>query len=252
MSIRLTKIIRHPIKAHGREALASVLLSEGRCLPYDRHWAVAHDLSKFDAENPAWTPCSSFQRAARTPAVMAISASFDEESGLLTLTHPELGAITFDPDAPEDAARFIAWVAPISPTERFRPVALVKAPGQGMTDSDWPSVSINNLATNAAVSQHLGQELSMYRWRGNLWIDGMPAFAEAELIGKEVKIGEAVLRVEEPIGRCRATAINPETGVQDADTLAALRALCGEQNFGVVARVIRGGEIAPGDEMEIL
>lgn len=252
MTIRLTKIIRHPIKAHGREALASVLLSEGACLPYDRHWAVAHDLSKFDPEHPSWTPCSSFQRAARTPAVMAIAAAFDEASGRLTLTHPALGEITFAPDDPDEAARFIAWVAPISPAERFRPVALVKAPGQGMTDSDWPSISINNLASNAAVGAHLGQDLSMFRWRGNLWIDGLEAFAEHALVGKEVRIGEAVLRVEETIGRCRATTVNPETGESDADTLAALRALIGEQTFGVTTRVIRGGRIAAGDQMEIL
>jgi len=250
MTGTLAHIFRHPIKAHGREALASVLLSEGACLPWDRHWAVAHGRSKFDADAPEWTPCSQFQRGARTPGLMAIEARFDEASGVMVLTHPALAPLEFLPET--EGSALVEWLGPISPGGDFAPVALVSAPGRGMTDSDFPSISLNNLSSNTALAQYMGVDLSIHRWRGNLWLEGFEPFAEMGWIGREVRIGEARLRVEERIGRCKATTANPATGEVDADTLAGLRGLIGAQDFGVYAVVISPGRIAPGDKIEVL
>ena len=62
---------RHPIKAHGREALERVELLEGQTMPFDRQWAVAHELS--DADGSAWAHCRKFTRASESPSVQAIS-----------------------------------------------------------------------------------------------------------------------------------------------------------------------------------
>lgn len=250
MTGTLAHIFRHPIKAHGREELASVVLSAGAALPWDRHWAVAHDLSKFDPSAPAWTPCPNFQRGARTPAVMAIAARLDEGTGRMHLTHPDLPPLDFDPET--EGARLIDWLAPISPVERFRPVALVRAPGVAMTDSDYPTVSIKNLASNAALGAYMGQDLSIHRWRGNLWLDGLAPWVEFDWIGRQLRIGDTLLEVRERVGRCKATTANPATGIVDADTLKGLRETVGAQDFGVFAVVVKGGEIAPGAKVEVI
>lgn len=246
MTATVAHLVRHPIKAHGREELASVRLSEGAALPGDRYWAVAHAGSKFDPAHPAWTPCGQFQRAARTRTLMAIDSRWDEAAGEMRLTHPALPPLTFRPET--EGGRLIDWLAPISPQDGpFRPVALVAAPGRAMTDSDFPSISINNLASNAALGGHLGQDLSIHRWRGNIWLDGLEPWAERDWIGRTLRIGGARLRIEEPIGRCKATTGNPDTGESDADTLGALDDLLGVQEFGVYATVIAAGEVARGD-----
>ena len=51
MSGVLKDIWRHPLKSHGRENLQSVKLSVGQSLPWDRHWAVAHDSAKKDIDS---------------------------------------------------------------------------------------------------------------------------------------------------------------------------------------------------------
>ena len=71
----------------------------------------------------------------------------------------------------------------------------------------------------------------------------------APLVGRRLRIGGAVLSVEVRIGRCLATATDPETGQRDADTLGALRAGWGAQEFGVYAEVVSGGRVALGDEL---
>jgi MOSC domain-containing protein YiiM len=52
--------------------------------------------------------------------------------------------------------------------------------------------------------------------------------------------------------RCLATTANPDTGLRDADTLGALNALCGHQDFGLYARVIEPGTLSLDDTLELL
>ena len=240
MTIRLAHICRHPIKAYGREMLASVRLSTGEGLPFDRQWAVAHEAAKLV---PGWNPCMNFTRGAKAPALMAVTARLDEATQRVTLAHPTAGEITVAPDEAEDQARLLAWAGPLVPAGRARPAAVVRA-GVALTDSDFPSVSVLSLASLAALSQRMGMELSIHRWRANLWLEGAEPWAEWGWIGQRFRLGDAVLEVVERITRCTATAVNPETGVIEGNTLAALEAGYGHQDFGVYARVIEGGEIA--------
>lgn len=244
---RLTRITRHPIKGHGREHLASVSLSPGACLPFDRHWAVAHEAARLQ---DGWSPCANFARGAKAPQLMAVTSRLDEATGQVALSHPDRGTLVFRPDDEKDLPRFLDWVRPLNPPDRAQPARIVTA-GRGMTDSDFPSVSILSDASLRALSDRMGVALSPDRFRGNLWIDGAEPFAEFDWIGREIRIGEAVLRIEERITRCLATTVNPETGARDADTLKGLEAGFGHQDFGVYATVTTGGRIAVGTEWEL-
>jgi uncharacterized protein len=244
----LAAIWRHPIKSHGREMLASVVLTAGQTLPWDRHWAVAHDAARL-GDPGEWAPCVNFSRGAKTASLMAIEASFSEASGQVTLRHPDRPVLTFDPDG--DATKFLDWVRPLCPTDRARPDRMVSAGTRGMTDTDYPSLSILNLASNADLSARMGADLSPLRWRGNLWVEGAEAWAEERWAGRRVSIGDAMLEVIEPIVRCKATTANPDTGRIDADTLGGLSAARGQQTFGVYARVVSGGTVRAGDVVEL-
>ena len=245
MSQRLARICRHPIKAHGREDLASVLLSAGACLPGDRRWAVAHEAAKLV---PGWNPCNNFHRGAKAPHLMAITAELHDDT--VTLRHPSRPDLTFRPDNPADQPAFLEWVGPLSPPNRSQPTKIISAE-RGMTDSDFPSVSIHTTASLAALAKHMRIPLSADRFRGNLWLEGAAPFAEFDWIGRDIRIGSAVLTVKERITRCRATMANPETGLVDADTLGALKAAYGHQDFGVYAVVKQGGTIACNDEWSL-
>lgn len=248
MTAALAHICRHPIKSHGREDLMSVLLTAGEGLPFDRHWAVAHDAAKLAA---GWNPCVNFARGAKAPGLMAVSARLDQASAAVTLMHPAKPDLTFQPDRAADLGRFLDWVRDLNPADRAQPVQIVKAE-VAMTDTDFPSVSIFGLASNRDLSARMGQDLSPHRWRGNLWVEGLAPWAEFDWVGQDVQIGDAILHVEERIVRCKATSANPATGQIDADTLGALQDAIGQQEFGVYARVISGGKVALGDGVTLL
>jgi uncharacterized protein len=247
MSVWLAHICRHPIKGHGRETLASVRLSAGACLPYDRHWAVAHEAAKLTG---GWVPCANFARGAKAPTLMAVTSTLDEATGTIALRHPDRPDLRFRPDDPTDLPAFLDWITPLSPPDRARPAQIVSV-GRGMTDSDFPSVSILSLASLADLSARMGHDLSIHRWRGNLWLDGLEPWAEWGWIGRTLRIGEAEFKIEERITRCRATSADPDTGVIDADTLGALDAAYGHQDFGLYATVTKGGLIATGDKVTL-
>ena len=247
MTGRLAQICRHPIKGHGREALASVRLLAGECMAWDRHWAVAHEAAKLV---PGWNRCVNFARGAKAPALMAITSVLDEATATIALHHPERGEITLRPDDPADLPRFLEWVTPLNPPDRAQPVTIVKA-DRGMTDTQLPALSILSTNSLADLSARMGIELSKDRWRGNLWLDGLEPWAELDWVGKHLSIGNTVLKIEERIERCSATTVDPETGIVNAPTLVALTTHFGHQDFGLYGIVVESGPIAVGDEWRL-
>jgi uncharacterized protein YcbX len=249
MTATLARIVRHPIKSAGYEELGAVTLAAGAAMPWDRHWAVVHAAATCGPRPSGWEPKMNFLRGWAEPALMAIRARLDPEGRQLRLVHPARPTVILWPD--DEPARLIDWLRPLWPDTRPEPAAVVHVPGQAMSDVPDPWIAIGNLASNRALGQRLGQVLSIHRWRANLWLDGLAPWEEFDLPGREIAIGPVRLRVEERITRCRATAANPDTGRLDADTLGALEAGYGHQDFGVYARVLTPGTVRIGDPVAL-
>jgi len=72
------------------------------------------------------------------------------------------------------------------------------------------------------------------------------------MVGERLRVGAAELDIVEPIGRCRATEANPETGQRDANTLAALEDGWGHTQFGIYGMVRKGGRVSLGDTASLV
>ena len=241
----LAQIWRHPIKGIGAEALEQVKLTKNRPLPLDRAWAV---LTGDATDTGQWQPCRNFARGCYGPELMAVTARVD--GATVTLSHPRLEDLTIDPVT--DSAQLVDWITGIYPPERPAPKQLISAPVEGMADANFASVAILGLGSLDALSEVLQQSMDPRRFRGNLWLSGLPPFAELDLVGATLRVGEAELVVKERIERCRATEANPDTGARDANTLQALRTRWGHRDFGVKAVVTKGGTVSLGDTVTVL
>lgn len=249
--MRVASLWRHPIKAHGVEPLDAVTLSPGQTMPWDRVWAIADARARIEPGTHDWARCINFSRGAKSPSLMAIRARVDEAARRIHLSHPDQTPLDVDPDDPDDARALVEWAAALANPDRPRPAFVVRA-NTGMTDSDYPTVSLLNRASLAALGQAVGKPLAEERFRGNVWLEDLPAFAEFDLVGRDLRLGNATVHVTERITRCTATMVDPETGIPDADTLGALRANWGHQDFGVYFTVTDGGRVAVGDPVGTL
>lgn len=244
MTGTVTEIWRHPIKSHGREPLDRVALFVGQTLPYDRLWAVAHE--EADADGSKWVSCHSFSRGSKAPQLNAIWAKLDETPEQITLTHPQRAPLTFHPDT--EADKLIAWTQGFIPDNRAQSARIVRAETNGFPDTK-DTITIGNMSSHRAVEQRHGAPLSSHRWRCNFWVDGLAPWEEFDWIDREIRIGDAILRVTERTDRCLLTTANPETGQRDADTLAALDHW-GHRDFTVRAEVVTAGVVAKGDTVQ--
>ena len=252
MSAHLAHIRRHPIKSIGGEGLEHVTLAAARRLPGDREWAVVTEAgernagaSETDEEPDRWLPKSCFVRGVSSAEVQAISGGWQGDR--LTLSQPNQSDLTFDPAT--EGARLIDWLRPLWPADGPAPTRLVRGAAI-WTDQKWPWLSILSLSSLAALEAKVGHKLGLHRWRGNLWIDGWEAFAERDMIGQIIRIGDTELRVTDHIGRCDATSADTDTGQKDLDMVATLENLYGHHDFGILAEVVTGGEIAIGDAVQ--
>ena len=110
-------------------------------------------------------------------------------------------------------------------------------------------VSIINLASVAAIETMVGVPVHPLRFRANLYVAGWPAWHEFSLLGREIAIGAARLKVTKRIARCAAINVDPDTGMRD---LAIPATLMRDASITRIAASTRrgdraGGEIAPGD-----
>ena len=92
-------------------------------------------------------------------------------------------------------------------------------------------------------------EADAARFRATLVVETDEPWIEYTWLGREVRVGDALIRVGGAIPRCAVIDHHPETGIKDRRLLKALvqqrpvnRA--GEPMFGVYAEVVRAGVVA--------
>jgi hypothetical protein len=250
MNATVATILRYPVKGLGAETLDGVTLTAGAHLPGDRVWALAHGGSSYDAGAPAWVPRRNFVQTAQTPELARTETSLAAD-GRVRVAHPLHEPITVDPDDPAGAARLCAWIRDVAGHRQPGPYRVARLRNAALTDVPDAHLSILSDASLEALSQVAGRSVERRRFRGNLWLAGWEPWAEFGLIGRVLRVGSMRLAITERIGRCNATTASPVNGERDLAVLDLLERHFGHTDFGVYARVIEGGTIAPGDAVTV-
>ena len=113
-------------------------------------------------------------------------------------------------------------------------------------------MSIINLASVAAIEGMVGAPVHPLRFRGNVYVEGWPAWSELDLVGKELKISrDARLKIVKRIVRCAATNVDPDTGIRDLEVPQSAAAHTRSRQLRDLCRGGRGRGDCGGDEVEI-
>jgi uncharacterized protein YcbX len=123
---------------------------------------------------------------------------------------------------------------------------IVHAPGHSFSDVAAKCVHIVNMASVRELERVAGRTVDPLRFRANLYLEGLPPWAEFAWLDKEIAIGDVRLRVFTRTQRCEATNVDPEIGVRDMAIPATLLRTWGHSDFGVYGKVVAGGTLTVG------
>lgn len=246
---RVISLWRHPVKGFTPEHLDDVVLTAGAHFPCDRMFAIEDGPSGFDPAAPVHISKMRFTVLARLPKIAAIRTRFDDASGVLTASHPDFGDIQAQMSEAAGRDALAAWVTQVLGEDARGTLKVLPAPdGHRFMDSRTGFVSIINLASVRDLEAKTGRVIDPLRFRGNILVDGWPAWSEHMLAGKTVTLGGAALNGLKPITRCAATHVDPATAEADMNLTAALHQHYGHMDCGLYAEVVTGGRVATGDE----
>ncbi len=156
-------------------------------------------------------------------SLAALQSRFDSGTGRLEIWRDSrmlLDISVDDPSGVREAEEFMS--SHLSLGAENRPV-LARAGESRFTDVSVRSelmmnaVSLINLNTVRDFERRIGKAVDPLRFRANIYFDGWPECEELDLVGREIRIGDACLRVCLRTRRCPATQVNPQTSERDID-----------------------------------
>lgn len=179
----------------------------------------------------------------------------DWADGVLSIALPD-GRVVADRPEPGEALRarwdmdlevdaeLVAgpWAAALSEA-CGEPIRLARVAGER---GGWSGFPVSVIGGPSIDALGLGP-IDPRRFRMLVETAGGAPFQEDGWIGREVRIGDAVVRVEEACARCAVTTVDPETGERDTDALRAMVAAKGAADLGVYASVVEPGTVRVGD-----
>ncbi|RWZ53009.1 MOSC domain-containing protein [Labedella phragmitis] len=253
---RIASIVRYPVKGlPGVVAEGDVALRPGSGLRWDRSHAIEN--GRVRVESPAaWNSREAYFHVARYEEIVRFGVALDAAEGdapVLTLTAPDGRSASAPVDEATDHAFAVtALLRGALDAGPAGPVRLIRTGVAGLWD--WPDAHLSfiNLATVAALEGEAGATVDPRRFRGNVLLEGLPAWGELDLLGRRVRVGDAVLEFFQPTDRCRATTIDPVAGVSNLNVPALLASRYGHMYCGVYARVVSGGTVRAGDALEVV
>jgi uncharacterized protein YcbX len=142
------------------------------------------------------------------------------------------------------------------------PLGLVAMPPErpGIDRGRDGAVTLLSVASLERLAREAGatEPVDGRRFRMTFGVEGLEAHEEDGWIDRDVRVGEALVRVGGNVGRCAATTRQPDTGVVDFKTLHYLKAYRDEVPtteplpFGVHARVVEPGRVRVGDAVALV
>lgn len=260
---RVVALYRYPLKGFTPEhCTALTVLPEGR-VAGDR--ILAFRFANAPVADDQW--CRKYEGVvlANTPGLARLGTQFDHSQLRLKIA---LGDQLLAEEGLDDAGRkrmveaLTAYVLTLKehPLRNHPDRLPLKLIGDGVTpryqDNEAGQVTLHSRETIASAAAAMRDpKLSEHRFRSNIAIEGIEAWAEQSWLGRSIRIGEVEFDVVKPKTRCLATHANPVTGERDLQIMQGLmKSFAQKESTLGVGMLTRGagGEIRVGDEVSLL
>ena len=244
---RVRELYRYPVKGLSGELLASFTIGAGETVPFDRAWAIENGPSRFDPAQPKHLPKINFLMLMRNERLASLEARFEEATQTLVLLRA--GKQVARGELATSVGRQIIeqFFAAYMQGELKGPPKVLNVPGHSFSDVAAKCLHVINLASLREVERVAGRPVDRRRFRANVYIDGVPPWAEFQWLGQRVRLGGIEVEGYRRTGRCEATNVDPVTAQRDMTVPALLQRSWGHSDFGIYAKVVSAGSVSVGD-----
>ena len=246
---------RYPVKGMSGEQIDATLLTPGQPIAGDRRYAISIGGDKV-ASSPAgtWFKKAHFLQLMSHEALAALSCVVKDDhlriaTGNTQLLQADLGD---ENGVAAVEAFFSSYIDEHMPGHLHGMPKVVRLDTQAFTDTNAPWITLGGSASIEAYATATNTYPDARRFRLNMMVKTDDAFSETSLIGKDIMIGAAQLRIVAPVGRCAAIDVDPATAKRGKDTLSIMREKFGHTDLGVFAEIISPGTIRTDDSITVL
>lgn len=253
MNAIVANIRRYPVKGLNGQNLPSVSLETGGAIPWDRRFGLLHGPAALDTTYEGWRPASDFFTLDRVERLALLDSEFDATTGSLIIRRAGKPVSRGKLDLPmgkmlleQFFSAYLSGAAPGVPK-------LAEATGFSYAEREDAPIILANLASIRDLEDRVAkQPIDPQRFRANLYLDGVPPWAERNWAGRRLRIGSVILHIASLAEYRPAFDVNPRTGVRDLSLLPVMRRGLGHAHCGLYARVEHGGDLAAGTEVTLL
>ncbi|MEV0800407.1 2Fe-2S iron-sulfur cluster-binding protein [Kribbella sp. NPDC050281] len=235
----------YPVKGAAGVAVDGVDVLPGTGAIHDRSVAIARGDQPVPPRTP-WRLRSAFKQVARDPDMTQVTVTMPTP-GVVELrhrAHPDGPSVRSDQAQPHQEAVLRQWFGESG-------LRLVHGDAAALWDVADAELSVINLATIRVLEQLTGTTLDIRRFRANVYVDGLPAFAELSWVGRRIRLGDCEAEVIRPTARCRATSANPGSGERDLGFPSLLTRAVGLPHLGVYARLVGPARLQVGSPVVV-
>ena len=240
-----------PIKGLTGSCRDSVHLDAGRHFPDDRIFAIGNGHARHDEAAPGrWQKKAFFLQQMRMESLAELDCSFDGTR--LDIRHHGRLVVSADMDSDAGQRDIDAFFLEFAGGQTPGTPRLMRIADGSYADTPAPLITLGGTASVGRFADITGTAPDARRFRLNILLKTDTPFAEAELIGQEVRIGQATLKIVEPVGRCAAIDVDPATAIRGPHCLPIMEQRLGHTDLGIFAEVIDSGAVKVGDSIERL
>ena len=251
--MRVASLYRYQVKGLSPERLSRANLPTGGYFPGDRLFAIENGPSGFDPAEPVHQPKIKYLMLMRNESLARLRTRYEDGSRDLIISHDgaETRIATGTAEGRDQLGAF--FMGFMAEELRGEPRLLAAPQGYRFTDSRSGFVSIINLASVADLQARLGVPVDPLRFRGNVMVEDLPAWAELDLVERELVAPSGLrLQVIKRIERCAATNVDPATGIRDLQIPKALMQGYGHVDCGIYCRIVAGGTLCEGERLTLV
>lgn len=248
---RLTALYRYPVKGLSPERMQDVALDVGKTFPFDRAYAIENGVSGFDMAAPSYFPKIKFLMLMKQERLAELTTSFEDDSHVLTVSRDGKLLVSGCLQTEQGRADIEGFFGTYCADEMRGEPKVLHSDEFSFSDVPEKCISIINLQSVRDLERKIGKSIDPLRFRGNVYIDGIPAWSEFDWAGKTIQSGAVSLSVFSRIQRCAATNVDPVTGARDLQIPNSLVEHYGHRDCGVYATVQTAGRLTEGQRLEL-